>query len=94
MVLDVVKGTVERAIVYRAGIVSRCHALLREASLFPSHYTTHMLSSHIHTHTQLIQPHTHLDLLAPMPGLEVDKPRVLMLEGNLKFRDPSTAKVV
>ena len=28
-----------------------------------------------------------------MPGVEVDKPRVLMLEGNLKFRDPTTARV-
>ena len=28
-----------------------------------------------------------------MPDVEVDKPRVLMLEGNLKFRDPATARV-
>ena len=46
-----------------------------------------------HTHTQIITPHTHLDLLAPMPGVEVDKPRILLLEGNLKFRDPTTARV-
>ena len=56
MVLDVVKGTVQRAIVYRAGIVSRCHALLSEASLFPSHYTTHMLSS---THAYTVDSAAH-----------------------------------
>ena len=28
-----------------------------------------------------------------MPGVEVDKPRILLLEGNLKFRDPTTARV-
>ncbi len=42
---------------------------------------------------QLIQPHTHLDLLAPMTGVEVDRARVLMLEGTLKFRDGITSKV-
>ena len=37
-----------------------------------------------------MQPYTHLDLLAPMPDVEIDKPRVLMLEGNLKYRDHAT----
>ena len=36
---------------------------------------------------QLMTSYTHLDLLAPMPDVEVDKSRVLMLEGNLKYRE-------
>ena len=40
-----------------------------------------------------MQPYTHLDLLAPMPDVEIDKPRVLMLEGSLKFRDHSSKMV-
>lgn len=43
---------------------------------------------------QLVQPHTHLDLLAPMTGVEVDRARVLMLEGSLKFRDGLTSAKV
>jgi pleckstrin domain-containing family G protein 5 len=41
----------------------------------------------------LIQPHTHLDLMAPMPDVDITKPRILILEGKLKFRD-SKDKVV
>ena len=40
-----------------------------------------------------MQPYTHLDLLTPMPDVEMDQPRVLMLEGNLKFRDTSSKMV-
>ncbi|CAI8017381.1 Pleckstrin homology domain-containing family G member 5 [Geodia barretti] len=42
---------------------------------------------------ELMQPYTHLDLLTPMPDVEMDQPRVLMLEGNLKFRDTSSKMV-
>ncbi len=37
--------------------------------------------------------YTHLDLLAPMPDVEVDKQRVLIVEGSLKYRDHSNARV-
>ncbi len=40
-----------------------------------------------------MQSYTHLDLLAPMPDVEVDKPRVLMLEGSLHYRDGVKPKV-
>ena len=53
---------------------------------------THLLSSSLPPQ-QLMQPYTHLDLLTPMPEVEIDQPRVLVLEGNLKFRDHS-AKMV
>lgn len=39
---------------------------------------------------QLVQPYTKLDLLAPMPNVEISRPRFLMLEGRLKFRDQHT----
>ena len=42
---------------------------------------------------QLVHPHTHLDLLAPMPDVDMDRTRVLMLEGTLKYRDVNTARV-
>ena len=38
---------------------------------------------------QLVHRYTHLDLLAPMTGVEVDRSRVLMLEGALKYTDAS-----
>ena len=41
----------------------------------------------------MMQPYTHLDLLAPMPDVEIDKPRVLMLEGSLKYRDHASKMV-
>ena len=34
----------------------------------------------------------HLDLLAPMPDVELDKPRLLMVEGSLHYRDSIKAK--
>ena len=37
--------------------------------------------------------YTHLDLLAPMPDVEVDKQRVLIVEGSLKYRDHSNTRV-
>lgn len=40
-----------------------------------------------------MQHYTHLDLLAPMPDVEIDKPRVLMLEGTLKYRDHTSRMV-
>ena len=42
---------------------------------------------------QLVQAYTHLDLLAPMPDVELDKPRFLMVEGNLHYRDAIKPKV-
>lgn len=42
---------------------------------------------------KIVHPYTHLDLLAPMPAVELDKSRVLMLEGTLKYRDNVMSKV-
>lgn len=42
---------------------------------------------------QLVQSYTHLDLLAPMPDVELDKPRLLMVEGSLHYRDGIKPKV-
>jgi len=40
-----------------------------------------------------VQSYSHLDLLAPMPDVDVDKPRLLMVEGSLHYRDGSKPKV-
>ena len=42
---------------------------------------------------QLAQSYMHLDLLGPMPDVELDKPRLLMVEGSLHYRDSIKAKV-
>ena len=34
-----------------------------------------------------------MDLLAPMPDVDVTKPRILVLEGKLRFRDQHANKV-
>ena len=41
----------------------------------------------------MVNQYTHLDLLAPMPDVEVDKQRVLIVEGSLKHRDHSNTRV-
>ena len=38
----------------------------------------------------MAQSHMCLDLMAPMPGVELDKPRVLMVEGSLNYKDSKT----
>ena len=42
---------------------------------------------------QVVNQYTHLDLLAPMPDVEVDKQRMLIVEGSLKYRDHSNTRV-
>ena len=42
---------------------------------------------------QVVNQYTHLDLLAPMPDVEVDKQRVLIVEGSLKHRDHNNTRV-
>ena len=42
---------------------------------------------------QVVNHYTHLDLLAPMPDVEVDKQRVLIVEGSLKYRDHVNTRV-
>ena len=69
--------------------------LLYNNAAIGAHYVRFLSSplSYFSPPPQLMQPYTHLDLLTPMPDVEMDQPRVLMLEGNLKFRDTSSKMV-